>query len=157
MGVAACRSRLKTAPHRKCALIIFLFWGGGVGPRSAREVTLRADRRETNISRVWSSINCSFRIYWSKLPRQRWMSCSIIWLVSLIVKLREISWTIRAWAPRIFAACATLCPRIDIYMLALDGSWFANWHRMKSLIGACSSVCTGVSRCSFCWSCVVTG
>ena len=105
--------------------------------------------REPTISIQWLCISASFWIYTFRSPWQRRMSCSIIWFVSLIVKLREMVWTICAKSPLSLAALLILASNAGINKLFLRGSWLANWRSINWFIGALNSLWAGVSCCSW--------
>ena len=81
------------------------------------------------------SINSLSWRYCAKLPWLLWMSWSMIWLVSFIVKFLEISWTIWARATLICADCSCRCRSTGTIALALVGSLLSNWHCMNSSMG----------------------
>ena len=94
-------------------------------------------------------------MYTFRSPWQRRMSCSIIWFVSLIVKLREMVWTICAKSPLSLAALLILTSNVGIKKLFLRGSWLANWRFINWFIGALNSLWASVSCCSWWISSVV--
>ena len=103
----------------------------------------------------WLCISVSFRIYTFRSPWQRRINCSIIWLVSLIVKLREMVWTICARSPLSLAAWLILASSDGINRSFRRGSWLANCRSIHGFIGALSSLWARVACCSWWMSSVV--
>ena len=88
-------------------------------------------------------------MYTFRSPWKRRMICSIIWFVSLIVKLREMVWTICAKSPLSLAALLILTSNVGINKLFLRGSWLANCHSINWFIGALNSLWARVACCSW--------
>ena len=106
--------------------------------------------RELTISMQWLCISISSRIYILRSPWHCRMSCSIIWFVSLIVKLREIAWTLVpgplvAWQPGWFyiprSGSTSWCEEVPGWRTGV--SWIRSLGPLTHCVLACLAVTVG--------------